>query len=199
MDRNKARHIVTTKLKNTWPKWNMTFELQDRWTNMFAHYSEEQATQAIDQMFELGRSSAQTFPIASEFTRYAGAIVDTGNVREVEDQPERRATLWAICTEEGKRLAWPGLKVWFPEGTARSEADKWVWETEAGPAGGKWMIFEGRMWQAQQKAKQIKADAGSESRLSEQVASESEGEPAQIMQGFDPNKLMPDKRDNIPF
>ena len=197
MDRNKARHIVTTTMKNAWPKWNMTWEQQDRWTNMLCHYTEEHANQAIDQMFEEGKSSVQPFP--NEFVRYIKAIRESSTRRVAENYPERQATLWAICIEEGKRLAFPGLKVWFPEGTPVADAQQWVRDTEAGLAGGRWVVFEGRLWEAQQKAKQIKADAGSESRLSEQVASESEGEPAQIMQGFDPNKLMPDKRDNIPF
>lgn len=72
MEIGKARHIVTNHMKGLWPKWNLTWQIQENWVDMLTKYPEEDALKAIDKVFREGKSSVQPFP--NEFSEHIRII-----------------------------------------------------------------------------------------------------------------------------
>ena len=171
-------------MKGLWPKWNMTWMLQEEWTSLLTDYSQEIAEEALRKVFREGHSSVQPFP--NEFMRYVRSITETTAVT-VAEYPERQATLWLICVERGRWLASPGYAVYCPAGTTKAQALVQAKETGRGPSGGVWEVFEGRQHEARKRSAEIKA--GGKENI-EQAVSEPE-EP------FDHNAGM--QEDDVPF
>ena len=215
MDRGKARYLVTDFMHGLWPKWNMTWMLQEEWTSILQGYSEEDARAAIRLVFKEGRSSAQPFP--NEFMKYIREITEAKPTTSSQPNPypELYATLWLICIERGLRFASPGFLVYCIEGTTRAQAEQEAILTGNSAAGGKWIVFEGPIYEARKRAKQIKQESQARERIADKPAEEdSELRPLEdimpdayepeleesskaVAVEYDPNRLMDE--DSIPY
>ncbi len=216
MDRGKARYLITDFMHGLWPKWNFTWIQQEEWTSLLQEYTDDDARAAIRLVFKEGRSSAQPFP--NEFMKYVREITEAKPVTPSQSNlyPELRATLWLICVERGLRFASPGFLVYCVEGTTKAQAEREAVLTANSAAGGKWVVFEGPIYEARKRAKQIKEESRAEAITSNKAAVGSELRPLEdimpdayqpeqesdkaVAVEHDPNKLMnEDSKDSIPY
>ena len=194
MERTKATQLVTKYINDLWPKWTLTWNLQEEWIGLVLPYTEEDAKSAITQMLRLGKSSEYTFPIEREFRKYIRSIMD-GKPKPAQRVVDASTvvTMWLICTRRGGLGAWPGHAIHCQPGTSQEKAQKLAAEYEGGIIGGKWETFKGNRTEALARGREIKAKAESvpEEPLLDQ--------PAEEPKKFDPSWAMPKEKDEIPF
>ena len=197
MDRGKARYLVTDLMHGLWPKWNMTWMLQEEWTNILQAYSDDDARAAIRLVFKEGRSSMQPFP--NEFMKYIREITQAKPVTSSQPNPypELRATLWLICVERGLRFAWPGFMVYCVEGTTLAQAEQEAILTGNSAAGGKWIVFEGPIYEARKRSKQIKQESQAKESVSDEAATEQSDAPLRPLEDIMPGAYEPEQQEDI--
>ncbi len=195
MERTKARHLVTSHMNNLWPRWSLTFDLQESWVNVLLPFTEADTRAAIAQMKKLGTSGSRIEPIQEEFISYVKSVIGSKPkpVQPIVNISET-ANIWLMCTERGKNVAWPGhavaCKLGGGLGWAAREAAEWE---SLSCIGGKWEVFQGNRAEALARGREIKA--GAVSVLDEPLLEQSVEDP----ENFNPNTLMPKEKDEIKF